>query len=196
MGYQPPPGYGPPQGYGQPPQGYGQTQGGYGQQPPGWGPPQQQPYMLPAPRKSRAGCVVVFLLMIGLFVGGILWVVLGATAPAREAGHAFLNELRKGDFEAANSLATGDLHETSVAEFKAAMEEEFADAIASTDATFSTTTVSGSSACLSGTLDTPSGSKGIRMDLSQDGDSWKVNNLMVGSAPTCETSGSRRRRRH
>src|SRR5205809_7786144 len=98
-GYPPqPPGY-PQQPYGAPPP--------YGAQQPYGGPPQYggpQPHMMPAPRKSRAGCIiaaVVVVLIAIAGIGGIVALAIGATAPARDAGHAFLQKLRAHDYDGA-----------------------------------------------------------------------------------------------
>jgi len=145
--------------------------------------------MQPPPAKSKMGCVIgVVVAVLGLvaLIGGIAFVIMKATGPARDAGHAFLGELRDGDYQAAWESAGSTMKaDVSAAELRVIMDREFPEAAKSTDATFNSTSISNSNACLSGSLTTPSGSAPIYMRLEKENGTWRVVSLANEQVQGC-----------
>jgi hypothetical protein len=158
---------------------------------PNYGPPQYgAPYPYPGPpmappNKSRKTLFIVLgvaLLGFIAMIGGIVAVVVKATAPARDAGHAFLADLRDRDYEEAWDQASPALQrEIPKEDFQQAIETQLPETAKMTDVTFNQTNITNNQACLSGSMDTSSGSVPIHMRLVKVGDAWRVE--AVAKAP-------------
>lgn len=143
----------------------------------------------PPPPKSKVGCVILGIVAtLGFFglIGGIAAVVLSATAPARDAGHAYLKKLRANDYQAAWKSSSSELQShLDATELESKMEQSFPEAADSTDATFNSTSIQNSLACLGGSLETPSGSTPIYMRLLKEDGAWKVDAIAKRPVDGC-----------
>jgi len=117
-------------------------------------------------------------------IGGIVALAIGATAPARDAGHAFLQKLRAHDYDGAwNGTSDAFKKATPRDVFEKQLSERFPEAEKSTDATFSQTSVTNSKACLSGSL--APGSTPIHVRLIEENGAWRVDQIAKERVDGC-----------
>jgi len=129
--------------------------------------------------------VVLGLLLFVAMIGGFVALIFKQTAPPRDAGHAFLGKVRKGDYDGAwTSTSEAYKKATPHDAFEKQMKEQFPEAGKSTDATFNSTTKSGSEACLGGSL--APGSTPIHLRVVEEGGQWRVDRLSKGRVEGCD----------
>jgi hypothetical protein len=122
------------------------------------------------------------VLLVTLAIGGFVWAIVQATAGPRDATHAFLRDARKGDWDAAYDRMSPGYHDrVKRADFEADIRAEVPDAADSDDATFSSTSISGNVACLSGSL-SPGGDSVFVQLYETRGDKWLIER--ISSHPT------------
>ncbi len=141
------------------------------------------------PKKSNAGCIIGFaigLLVLIAAIGGFVAFILKATAPPRDASHAFLGKVRKGEWDAAYRDTSKEYQKTVSREaFEKQLESDLPGVKGSTDATFNSTSITNSQACLSGTLKLASGSEDIHVRLVEEDGGWKIAAISRGFVAGC-----------
>ncbi len=157
-----------------------------------WGPTPGAPGFAPPPRdpgwtagKIACAVVVPLILLFALAIGGMAYFIVKGTAPPRDAAHAFLAKVRKGDFSAAYDLTSPDFQaRVSEEALERHLEENLPDARRSDDATFNSTHISNDVACLSGTLaptDAP-----VYMRLRERSGRWVIEDLSRAGVAGCD----------
>ena len=140
--------------------------------PPGMAPPGT------APRKSPLKWILLgcggFLALGAIFVVLLVTFVLKATQPAVDAGDAFLGDLRRGDYAAANARAVPALQKDVGG--TAGLEKIVVSGHARPKSwSFSSRNVNGSTAHLAGTATFTDGAEGpVSLDFEEVGGSWKL----------------------
>ncbi len=155
------------------------------------GGPPLPPYQPPKP-SSGAGRALKLALLIGLplvvlgmgAIGGFAYLLFKSTVGPRDAAHAFLRDARKGDWDAAyDRMSPGYQDRVSRGDFEADIEADAPDAAESDDATFHSTSISGSVACLSGSL-SPSNSA-VFVQVNAKGNGWVIERFGSQPTPVC-----------
>ena len=139
--------------------------------------PQPSP---PAKKKGMSGGKIACLVIAGggllmaLFAGGMCAMFWNAFSEPREAGHAFLADIRKGNYDAAyKKTATEFRDAVTLDEWDELRSEDLLTEIReSDDATFNSINISNRRGCLSGSLSPRGGA--INLTIVQEGEKWRV----------------------
>jgi hypothetical protein len=124
------------------------------------------------------GCLVLFLFG-ACGIGACVFIIKGMTdAPAGQA-HGFLADLRTGNYPTALQRMNGGYQSTHALEAFQQSVAAIPSLTQSTDATLDDRNVSGSGATMSGHLTTPSGDVPITITLSQAGEHWYIDSVVV-----------------
>lgn len=127
------------------------------------------------------GCGV--LALIGLLCGFGIFMCAQKIMEAKPHAHAFLGELRSGDYQSAYQRMEGSYQATNdLAAFQARVQA-MPGLTTSTDATFTSINVNNATHDLTGGLDTPTGPMQIRMLIMKSGDNFYVSNVFVSGVP-------------
>jgi hypothetical protein len=148
----------------------------------------QQGFAPPRKDSPVVGALIVLFAVVVFagVIGAIVWVAIAATAPPRDAGHAFLGKLREGDYAGAwEDASDGYKKRTPKESFEGAIDRALPEASLSTDATFNSTSVGGGKACLFGSLTSPDGSSPIAMRLVEERGGWHVDEVGTRSVADC-----------
>jgi len=124
------------------------------------------------------GCGLLVLLS-ACGIGACLLFVKGQTDAPASASHAFFADLRTGNYQQALQRMNTTYQSThplptfqqSVAQIPALTQQ--------TDSTFANRSVSNQTATMSGTLTSPSGDVPVTVTLSQVGEYWYIDSVMV-----------------
>lgn len=124
------------------------------------------------------GCLVLFLFG-ACGIGACVFFIKGMTdAPAGQA-HGFLADLRTGNYPNALQRMNGSYQATHPLETFQQSVAVIPTLTQSTDATLSERNVSNGVGTMSGHLTTPSGDVPITITLSQAGDHWYIDSVVV-----------------
>jgi len=135
----------------------------------------------PWPKIIGIGCLV-FVILGGLCGVGC-WMFCQSVTAGKDDAHAFLAEIRAGDYAAAHARMAPHYQQThDVNAFQQALAG-FPALTSHTDASFNQFQVRNGVHDLNGTLTTPSGGVPIRVILSGGGGTYAVTGLVVGTRP-------------
>lgn len=125
------------------------------------------------------GCVA-FVLMGGCCAGGIYWFWSSQMEPPAEMARGFLGDVRRGNYQQALQRMNGQYQATHPLPTFQQNVQQVPGLADNTGVSFSERDVSGGIATLSGSLETTAGSQSITMTLSEQGDYWYVDSVIVG----------------